>query len=238
MKFAVFDIDGTLIRWQLYHALVDRLAKEGLLGEDTHELLHEARMRWKRRETNEGFSEYEKTLITTYEKALPALRPEQVDRVVKEVAKEYQDQVYKYTRELINQLKSEGYFLLAISGSHQELVTPIAKHYGFDDSVGTQYERSESGFSGKVMVASHHKEQLLTDFMRKHALERADSYAVGDSKSDVTMLEMVENPIAFNPDQALFAIAQQRAWKVVIERKNVVYQLEQISGHYQLVETS
>jgi phosphoserine phosphatase len=32
-RFAVFDLDGTLVRWQLYHALVDRLAKKGYLGE-------------------------------------------------------------------------------------------------------------------------------------------------------------------------------------------------------------
>ncbi len=28
--FAVFDIDGTIIRWQLYHALADELAKENI----------------------------------------------------------------------------------------------------------------------------------------------------------------------------------------------------------------
>src|SRR3546814_11785501 len=27
-KFAVFDIDGTLIRWQLYHAVVETVAKD------------------------------------------------------------------------------------------------------------------------------------------------------------------------------------------------------------------
>ena len=27
--FAVFDIDGTLIRWQLYHSIADTLARLG-----------------------------------------------------------------------------------------------------------------------------------------------------------------------------------------------------------------
>ena len=35
-KFAVFDIDGTLIRWQLYHAIADELAKSGHIDAETY----------------------------------------------------------------------------------------------------------------------------------------------------------------------------------------------------------
>ena len=30
--FAVFDIDGTLIRWQLYHAVADDMAKQNIIN--------------------------------------------------------------------------------------------------------------------------------------------------------------------------------------------------------------
>ena len=40
------------------------------------------------------------------------------------------------------------------------------------------------------------------------------------------MMELVEQPIAFNPDQKLYARARNESWKIVIERKNVIYEME------------
>src|SRR5690606_19061496 len=120
-------------------------------------------------------------------------------------------------------LKQQDYFLLAISGSHHELVEGVAKHYGFDDYQGSKYERDEDKYSGKSFIASFHKKQLLKDMIDKHDLSLGGSYAVGDSNSDAPMLELVENPIAFNPNDVLLAMAKQKGWKIIIERKNVVY---------------
>lgn len=234
-QFAAFDIDGTLIRWQLYHAVVDKLASDGKLGINAQKKLGEARMHWKRREHSEAFKTYELALINIYESALPVLEPKLFDVMVKKVVKEYKDQVYTYTRDLIALLKERGYFLLAISGSHKELVEPIANYYGFDDSIGTNYSRSKGKFSGQKFLASKDKQAVLKALIKKHALTLKGSIAVGDSSSDAAMLKLVERPIAFNPDQKLLAIAQKQGWPVVIERKNVVYKLEKVSDRYILV---
>lgn len=233
-KFAVFDIDGTLIRWQLYHAVVDRLAATGALGKDAQQQLHDARMVWKRREHPDAFKTYEKALIRVYESSLPHIKPALFDQLVHDVIDEYKDQVYTYTRDLIKELKRQGCVLLAISGSHQELVNEVASYYGFDDCIGTDYHRDESGFSGKKFIASSDKKKVLYSLVDKHNLSFEGSIAVGDSGSDVAMLELVEEPIAFNPDQVLLQAAQKNGWQIVIERKNVVYALEQHDGRYVL----
>lgn len=237
-RFAAFDIDGTLIRWQLYHAVVDKLAQEGLLGDKAKQHLHDARMIWKRREHPGAFKSYEKELIHVYESALPNLSAEQFDKAVNNVAEEYKAQVYTYTRTLAKRLKDEGYTLIAISGSHTELVQHVAKQFGFDIWVGSEYERMGNRFTGKRIIASHNKEQTLQQLIQQHGLSRAGSYAVGDSRTDAPMLAMVDHPIAFNPDQELFDLAQQHKWPIVIERKNVVYKLEPRDGSYVLAETS
>lgn len=224
-KFAVFDLDGTLIRWQLYHAITDKLAKAGHLGPDARETLHEARMRWKRRERGYSFRDYEVALIQTYENSVRDISPKLFDSVIQKVIDEYQDQVYTYTRDLVMKLKGQGYTLLAISGSHEELVAAIAEHYDFDDWVGTRYKRKSGAFTGEKYVASHDKEAALNSLITKHSLSTDDSYAIGDSASDAAMLRMVAHPIAFNPDQALYDIATEAGWEIVVERKNVIYTL-------------
>lgn len=233
-KFAVFDIDGTLIRWQLYHAVVDRLAKDELLGEGAEEKLKQARMHWKQREHPESFRDYELELINIYEAALTQLSANAFDQATQQVITEYASQTYTFTRNLIASLKQQDYFMLAISGSQNELVEQLCKQYGFDDWVGTHYERSDDRFTGHKVIASHNKKSILTDLIKKHSLSLKGSVAVGDSGSDAVMLEMVEQPIAFNPDQALYKLAQQHGWKIVVERKNVVYELTEQKGNYVL----
>lgn len=53
------------------------------------------------------------------------------------------------------------------------------------------------------------------------------------------MLELVDRPVAFNPNDELFEVAQARGWEIVIERKNVAYQLKKDSdGSYVLAKTN
>ncbi len=233
-KFAVFDIDGTLIRWQLYHAVVDRLAKRGHLGANAHRQLHQQRMIWKRREHPESFERYEQHLVKLYESALTQLKPEALNRIIKDVAAEYADQVYTYTRQLINDLKQQGYQLLAISGSHHDLVGLVIQKYGFLDWEGTRYTSTDGKFTGERQVAGHDKKSALNNLIVKHKLSLANSYAVGDSQSDIAMMEMVEHPIAFNPNRQLYEHARQAGWPIVVERKNVIYKLEPDHGSYRL----
>lgn len=236
-KFAVFDIDGTLIRWQLYHVIVDRLVAVGELSSTDETRLKEARMKWKNREHHESFADYESVLIDIFEGSITKINPAKFDELVGSVIEEYKDQVYTYTRDLIKDLKSKGYFLLAISGSHHELVTELSRHYDFDDYVGTHYDRKDGRYSGEAYIASQHKAEILSDLIKKHDLTLSGSYAVGDSRSDAPMLRVVENPVAFNPDQNLFLEAKKHHWNIVVERKNMIYKLEYKDGNYLLAQT-
>src|SRR5581483_8875672 len=99
-KFAVFDIDGTLIRWQLYHALADNLVKLGFIAPVKFQAIKDARMIWKRRESRESFKEYESELVKRYEEALTDITTDQLEIAAQAVFEEYKDQVYIYTRGL------------------------------------------------------------------------------------------------------------------------------------------
>lgn len=237
-KFAVFDIDGTLIRWQLYHAIADALDNAGYTTNKTFQAAKEARMAWKRRTNRESFKNYEKELIKAYESVLLKLSPAQVEQVAQAVFDEYKDQVYTYTRGLVKKLKGQGYVLLAISGSQLEIVTKIADYYGFDDCVGTVYERHEGKFTGAKIIGSADKAATLKNLITKHSLSLEGSVAVGDSASDISMMEMVKLPIALNPEKKLYEHAKEHSWKIILERKNMVYELEATDGSYRLAKTN
>ncbi len=223
--FAVFDIDGTLIRWQLYHAVVHKLGKAGQLAPGDFEAINAARMQWKNRRDNDGFHGYEELLVERFKAALPQIDPAVYDSVVQEVFAEYKDQIFTYTRDLVQELKGKGYLLFAISGSPQEVIELLARHHGFDDAIGGAFERKGGHFTGNYTTPIFDKKAALDLLVTRHSATYEESYAVGDSTSDAAMLEVVAHPIAFSPDQNLYRIAKDKGWPIVVERKNVVYEL-------------
>ncbi len=233
--FAAFDIDGTLIRWQLYHSIADTLASLGHIEPRLHQTIKDARMVWKNR--SGAFTDYERQVIDIYDEAIKQLSKDQFEAAAEAVFNEYKDQVYTYTRGLITELKSKEYLLFAISGSQNEIIAKISDYYGFDDYRGSEYEYKDSRFTGIKTVAAWHKDKVLTELVRRHGADFKDSIAVGDSHSDIAMMKLVERPIAFNPERRLFDHASNRGWEIVLERKDMIYNLNNIKGSYELAKT-
>ena len=235
-KFAVFDIDGTIFRSGLYREIVFELVKkEGLPSKFWKELeaKHEA---WRKRSHENAFSDFEKSMVDKIDLNLTSIKISDYDEAVGAVMEEQVENVYTFTKNLITSLKRQGYFMLAISGSQIELVEIFAKRYGFDDYIGQTYERGQEFFTGKVLKTHNGKGQFLKKLVAKHRLSWRDSIAVGDSMGDIEMFELVEFPIVFNPDQRLYEKAKGNGWKIVVERKNVIYTLEKgAHGQYELV---
>jgi len=223
--FAVFDIDGTLIRWQLYHSLTDNLAARGFIAEENYQELKNARMDWKRRSKADAFSKYERRVIRMFDLALRKISPGELELAAQAVFDEYKDQAYEYTRDLLHELKAAGYFLIAISGSPVEVVSKIAAYYGFDDWRGTTHYSKNGRFTGAKRVVAYHKDKVLQDLIDKNKLWLEGSIGIGDSKSDIPLLEIVQRPIAFNPEANLYKHAREHGWEIVVERKNVIYEL-------------
>jgi HAD superfamily hydrolase (TIGR01490 family) len=237
--FAVFDIDGTIIRWQLYHAIGDRLAKQGIIEDKAFQQVREARMNWKRREGGEGFRQYEAELVKVFNQALVGLEVNQLAAIAQGVFEEYKDQVYTYSRDLILGLKEQNYLIFAVSGSPAVIVQMLAEHYGFDDFAATEFIAKDGRFTGEVNLSLGRKPELLQSLVAKHQATFRGSIGVGDSEGDIDMLELVEEPTALNPSKLLFQHAREQGWHIVLERKNMIYHLEPGSnGSYVLAQTN
>jgi phosphoserine phosphatase len=69
------------------------------------------------------------------------------------------------------------------------------------------------------------KAAILKRAVEKENLTLAHSIGVGDTETDVPFLEMVARPICFNPNMKLYKYAKRMKWDVIVERKDVVYEL-------------
>src|SRR5215207_7616763 len=132
-----------------------------------------------------------------------------------------------YTRDLALRLKQAGYSLIAISGSPTEILETFLKALGFDRAWGTVLGQEEDRYTGEIVRHPFSdKRGVLKEFLSEASLSLDGSVGVGDTLSDVGFLELVETPIVFNPNHSLFEVARRRGWPIVVERKDVVYNLQ------------
>ena len=225
-KVAAFDIDGTVFRSSLLIELVERLVEEQIFPAEAREAYESERRKWLDRKGD--YPAYIEKVVEVFAKQLKGAPYEEVANLAGEIIEEKKDRVYRYTRDLIKKLKKEGYYLLAISHSPKFIADGFGYEQGFDKIYGTFYESGASGrFTGTIADEAliFNKSAVLQRALRKENLTLEGSVAVGDTESDIPMLEAVERPIAFNPNATLYAHAKKRGWEVVVERKDVIYEI-------------
>lgn len=235
-KFAVFDIDGTLYRWQLYHELVQALAFADVFPKNA---FAELDMRWNKWRGGEiSFDEYEAYVVKVMNKNLPLVPVATFEAACDKVVEQSAHKTHHFPRQLLGDLRAKGYTIIAITGSQQELIDRFGAKYGFDIVVGALYEREGAHFTGKLeRLTVGHKTRILQELVTKHDLTWQDSLAIGDGDGDAAVLELVEQPIAFNPSAGLFETAKEKGWPIVIERKNIAYRLEKHGTELVLADT-
>jgi len=203
-KVAIFDVDGTIFRSSLLIELVNALIERGIFPEEAWKVYGEKEKRWLERKGD--YDEYILAVVEVFEKNIKGVPYADFAAVSEEITSRYQHHVYRYTRDLIEELKKKKYFLLAISQSPKKIVEDFCKNIGFDKVYGRIYELGpENRFTG-VIVDQHlieNKSNIVHRAMDREGLIFNGSYGVGDTEGDISMLELVENPIAFNPNKKL-----------------------------------
>lgn len=223
-KVAIFDVDGTIFRSSMVIELVETLIEEGIFSKEAAKEYEQEYLKWFEREG--GYEEYINAVVKTFMKNIKGVHYGTFSDIAKQVVERQQKRVYRYTRDLITKLKEDGYFLLAISQSPKTVVDEFCKNLGFDKIYGRIYEIGPQDlFTGSV-VDEHlimNKANIVHRALLKEGLSLEGSIGVGDTEGDIPLLELVEESICFNPNNNLYKHARRLGWKVVVERKDVIY---------------
>jgi HAD superfamily hydrolase (TIGR01490 family) len=142
----------------------------------------------------------------------------QVERLVQEVLLDVIDPyVYQEALDLIEMHRSEGRRIYIVSSSPEEVVRPLARHFGVSGVIATRAQVGEDNrYTGELEFYAYgeQKAEAMRELATRVGLDLAGSYAYSDSATDIPMLAAVGHPVAVNPDKDLRQEAEERGWEI------------------------
>ncbi len=225
-KIAIFDIDGTIFRKNLHFELINELVWMKVFPFSARKKLINLYTSWL--EHRGTYESYRIALVDLYAEHIKDRSREEVEKASQAVVPFHKNRTYIFAEKLIKKLKEDNYHIIAISGSPIEIVEEFNEiHLKFDKVFGSVYAMDENNIytGGAIFEPIKNKGQVVKQHVYENKLTLDDSYGIGDTESDASFLKLVENPIAFNPNQNLKEIAEKNNWKVVVEKKDVIYEI-------------
>ena len=119
---------------------------------------------------------------------------------------------------LIADHRGRGHRPLIITATNELVTRPIAERLGVPDLLGCQVEVADGTVTGRSTGTRTYREGKVTrlrEWLREENESLEGAWFYSDSHNDLPLLEVVDNPVAVDPDDTLRQTAQQRGWPVL-----------------------
>ncbi len=214
MSLAIFDLDNTLIAddsdflWGQF--LVDR----GIVDKDYYETVNAKFYEDYREGTLDivEFLSFSLAPLAMHDaKQLLRWREEFVDNVIKPITLDA-------AHALVAKHRTAGDTLMVVTATNRFVTEPIVKLYGIDILLATTPEIQNGRYTGKFIGTPCYQEGKIThlqDWLAQSGQTLEDSCFYSDSHNDLPLLNLVDNPVAVDPDQKLLQAAKQANWPII-----------------------
>ena len=214
MTLAIFDLDNTLIAndsdylWGQY--LVDR----GIVDRNQYEAANK-----------KFYEDYQQGTLDIVEFLNFSLAP---------LARHDAEQLYRWRREFVEELirpimleaaqelvekhRRQGDTLLVITATNRFVTAPIVELYGITNLLATTPEFVDGHYTGRfhdTPCYQHGKVIHLQNWLQQSQETLNNSWFYSDSHNDLPLLQLVDHPVAVDPDTILRSHAEQAGWPII-----------------------
>ncbi len=216
---ALFDLDHTLLPMDSDYQWVNFLSDSGKIFENPEQVKHQ----------NEQIMEYYNQGKLTIEESSKFMLGFLAKYTPYDLAKWHEEFMRKIirpaiTKEAINLVRThlESGGLCAIVTSTNSFVTaPIARAFGIQTLIATVPEFLFGRYTGKIHGVPSFKQGKVIRVSKwlknigKNLEDFSKSFFYTDSMNDISLLEIVSNPIATNPSSNLRELALNKGWDIL-----------------------
>lgn len=202
MSLALFDLDNTLIVGDSDHAWGEFLVSKELVDAEEY-----------KKANDRYFIDYQQGTLDIHDYLAFSLRPlthysTQEMLAWREVFIEecIRPLLLPAATELLNKHREAGDELLIITATNRFITEPIARLLGVNELIAAEPEFINGSYTGKVVGIPSFREGKVTrlnQWLAEKDLSLKNSWFYSDSHNDLPLLEIVDNPVAVDPDEAL-----------------------------------
>lgn len=217
MALAIFDLDHTLIGGDSDYLWGRFLAEHDIVDGESYE-----------RENLRYYEEYKAGTLDIFDFLRFSLRPladNEPDDLLRWRAA-FIDEMIRPIRlpaadALIERHRSAGDTLIIVTATNRFVTEPIAALLGVPHLLATEPEIIGGRYTGNVAGTpcfQHGKITRLQEWLAATGHDLDGSWFYSDSHNDLPLLELVDHPVAVDPDEPLTRHARRQHWPVVTLR--------------------
>jgi HAD superfamily hydrolase (TIGR01490 family) len=219
LALAIFDLDNTLLGGDSDYLWGMFLVENSLVDGD-----HYAQ------ENERFYREYDEGTLDIFEFLQFSLKPlsENSPELLHELRERFiQEQIepiiLQAGRDLIAKHEKSGDVMMIITATNSFVTSPIAESLGIEHLIATEPEMVDGRYTGKVAGEPSYREgkvNRLQTWLQQYNQTMEGSSFYSDSHNDIPLLELVDNPVAVDPDRALTQHATAKGWPIISLRDN------------------
>ncbi len=214
MALAIFDLDNTLIAGDSDYSWGVFLVEKKLVDAEVYRIANERFYQDYKHGTLDirAYLEFSLAPLTRFNQ-------DELQQLHREFMQQHiEPLLLNKAKALLEQHRNQGDHLLIITATNGFITRPIAKRLGVDDILATDPEVINGRHTGKFVGTPCFQSGKITHLQEwlqhnHHSLEGA--YFYSDSINDLPLLELVDNPVAVDPDERLTTIATERNWSII-----------------------
>lgn len=121
-------------------------------------------------------------------------------------------------RDLLASHRERGDTLLVITATNEVVAGPIVQALGVDNIIACGVEVADDRYTGAPQGTPSYREGKVTR-LREWLRERGESLHgatfYSDSHNDLPLLQLVDHPVAVDPDPTLAEHAREAGWRII-----------------------
>lgn len=214
MALVIFDLDHTLLNGDSDHAWGQFMVEQGLVDPVHYKQQNDLFFQHYQAGTldiNEYLAFTLHTLTQHPLEVMLNIREKFLDQCIRPL-------ITQKSRDLIAKHKQQADTLLIITATNGFITYPIADLLGIEHIIAPHPEMLDGKYTGRIEgIPSFHEGKVtrLKEWLEQREQSLEDSWFYSDSRNDLPLLELVDHPVAVNPDPYLTEIAKQRNWPII-----------------------
>jgi HAD superfamily hydrolase (TIGR01490 family) len=218
VSLAIFDLDNTLIANDSDYLWGQFLVDQGIVDKNIFEAAN-ARFYEDYKNGVLDIAEFLRFSLHALANNDTAQLYQWREQFIQEVIKPI---MLKPAQELIDKHKQRGDTVMVITATNRFVTQPIVNLYGIEHLLATTPEFIDNRYTGKfvgVPCFQQGKVTLLQEWLESSHHNLAGSWFYSDSHNDLPLLNLVDKPVAVNPDEKLTEAAATAGWPIISLRE-------------------